>query len=95
MGWALAVCFIIGVISAARLPVLIFTLIVFFVLAGYAIASISTGTTFIAAVGWGTAIATVLEAGYVCAHAALYFIVVRRADGRRTSRKIQTKYTVD
>ncbi len=95
MGWALAICFVIGAISALRLPVLIFTLIVLVVMAAYAVFSFSTGSAVLPAVGWSIAFAAALEAGYLFTHGALYFLYVRRASDRRSAQKIQSKYTAD
>jgi len=95
MGWAFAICFVIGAICALRLPILIFTLIVVFVMLGYAIVGVTTGSGILAAIAWAMALATLLEAGYLFTHAILYCVYTRRASGARSSRKIQSKYTAD
>ncbi|CCM78313.1 hypothetical protein [Rhizobium mesoamericanum] len=68
MGWALVVSFLIGAICALRMPVLIFTLIVVAVLIAYTGVSLSTGSPFTHAIGWGFIFVSVLEAGYVVIH---------------------------
>ncbi|WP_245306906.1 MULTISPECIES: hypothetical protein [unclassified Rhizobium] len=77
------------------MPILVFTLIVVFVMLGYAIVGLATGSGVLAALGWGLALATLLEAGYLFTHGILYCLYTRRASGTRSSQKIQSKYTTD
>ncbi len=53
MAWALLVSFVIGAICALRMPILVFTLVVVTVILTCAIASYSTGSTFLHSIGWG------------------------------------------
>ncbi|MDP9811581.1 putative membrane protein [Rhizobium tibeticum] len=95
MAWALLVSFVIGAICALRMPILVFTLVVVAVILTCAIASYSTGSTFLHSIGWGLLFAAVLEAGYLFTHGVLYFLYARRGHNGRTSRKVQSKYSAD
>ncbi|RDJ03288.1 hypothetical protein [Rhizobium grahamii] len=95
MGLTLAICFVLGAVSALRMPILVFTLVVMVVMAAYAIFSVVAGMSSIMAFGWSMALASMLEAGYIFTHTVLYLVYVRRADETRAPRKIQSKYTAD
>ena len=95
MGLTLAICFILGAVSALRMPILVFTLVVMVVMGAYTIFSVVAGTSFFLALGLSVALASVLEAGYIFTHGVLYLVYVRRANETRAHRKIESKYTTD
>lgn len=95
MGLTLAICFVLGAVSALRMPILVFTLVVMVVMAAYAIFSVVAGMPFLLALGLSMALASVLEAGYIFTHGVLYLLYVRRANEIRAHRKIESKYTTD
>ncbi len=92
MGWAIAVCFVIGAVCALRLPVLIFALIVAVVIAAYFFIGISAGWQVAHTLAWSAVIGVALEAGYLSTHGAFYILYVRSAKRDRAHRQIQSKY---
>jgi hypothetical protein len=97
MPWALAVSFVVGAICAVRLPVLIFTLIVVFVMIAFAAASMTMGNSVLATALWSLAYAAMLEAGYIFVHGLFYLFYVKRAarGSKRPSSEIRSKYSSD
>ncbi|MDM9625165.1 hypothetical protein QTL95_04595 [Rhizobium sp. S152] len=97
MGWALVISFLIGAVSALRVPVLIFTLIVLVVLIVYTGIGYTTGSPILNAIAWGFVFAFVLEAGYVFTHVLLHSLYTRRASDNenRAPQQAQSKYPVD
>ncbi len=94
MPWAIAVAFLVGAVSAVRLPVLIFTLIVALVVAVFAVTSYGLGASIVSSALWGLAYAAALEAGYVFAHCLFYMVYVRRSsrEDKQTPAKMTSRY---
>ncbi len=92
MGWAIAVCFVIGAVCALRLPVLIFALIVAVVIAAYFFIGITAGWELVPTLAWSAVIGVALEAGYLLTHGAFYVLYVRSAKKNRAHQQIQSKY---
>ncbi len=83
--WALIVSFVVGAVCAVRLPILIFTLVVFLVATVFAAINIHAGISVASTAIWTIAYAASLEIGYVLAHALLYFLYIKRSE--RASRQ--------
>ena len=77
MAWGLIVSFVVGALCALRVPILLFTIIVLIVMAGYAFANIGSGSSALDIALWSFILAAVLEAGYIFPRLLLYIIYVK------------------
>ncbi|WP_105426788.1 hypothetical protein [Neorhizobium tomejilense] len=86
MTWALVIAFIIGLLCAARLPILIFTLFVLAVVIVLATTAIVLDYSISDTLTWAFLAAVALEAGCVAMNGIFYLLYVRRrVNGREQS----------
>ncbi|CDZ40587.1 Hypothetical protein NGAL_HAMBI1145_54560 [Neorhizobium galegae bv. officinalis] len=95
MTWVLVIAFIIGLLCAARLPILIFTLFVLAVVIVLATTAIVLDYSISDALTWAFLVTVALEAGCVAMNGIFYLLYVRRrVNGReRSSLGANSKYT--
>lgn len=83
MTWVLVIAFIIGLLCAARLPILIFTLFVLAVVIILATTAIVLDYSISDALTWAFLVAVTLEAGCVAMNGIFYLLYVRRRVNER------------
>ncbi|CDN58103.1 Hypothetical protein RG1141_PA12710 (plasmid) [Neorhizobium galegae bv. officinalis bv. officinalis str. HAMBI 1141] len=95
MTWDLVIAFIVGLLCAARLPILIFTLVVLAVVIILATAAIVLDYSVSDALTWASLVAVALEAGCVAMNGIFYFLYVRRRVNEReqSSLGVNSKYS--
>ncbi|WP_105431318.1 hypothetical protein [Neorhizobium sp. T6_25] len=95
MTWVLVIAFIIGLLCAARLPILIFTLFVLAVVIVLATTAIVLDYSISDAVTLAFLVAVALEAGCVAMNGIFYLLYVRRRvnERERSSLGANSKYT--
>ncbi len=95
MTWDLVIAFIVGLLCAARLPILIFTLVILAVVIILATAAVVLDYSVSDALTWAFLVAVALEAGCVAMNGIFYLLYVRRRVNEReqSSLGVNSKYS--